>query len=115
MWKFEKIFIHTCDMFLQTKSHIIGHMIYYNNPQLLKVHGCFFMDFITNLMCSKPYNSIFVVVDWFTKTSVNPVHNAPVAPPPPLLTSDRKQPLLLHGCCECSLELLARRHPKKKR
>jgi hypothetical protein len=67
MWKFEKIFIHTCDMFLQIKSHIIGHMIYYNNPQLLKVHGCFFMDFITNLMCSKPYNSIFVVVDWFTK------------------------------------------------
>jgi hypothetical protein len=29
-------------------------------------------------------------------------------------SSDRKQPLLLHGCCECSPELLARRHPKKK-
>jgi hypothetical protein len=28
---------------------------------------------------------------------------------------DQKQPLLLHGCCECSPELLARRHPKKKK
>jgi hypothetical protein len=50
----------------------------------------------------------------FTTTSVNPVHNAP-PPLAPLLTSDRKQPLLLHGCCECSPELLAKRHPKKKR
>jgi hypothetical protein len=48
------------------------------------------------------------------ETSVNPVHNAPVPPPRPLLASDRKQPLLLHGCCECSPELLARRHSKKK-
>jgi hypothetical protein len=39
---------------------------------------------------------------------------APAPPPPPLLTLDRKQPLLLHGCCECSPELLARSHPKKK-
>jgi hypothetical protein len=38
----------------------------------------------------------------------------PLPPTPSLLTSDRKQPLLLHGCSECSPELLARRHPKKK-
>ncbi len=46
---------------------------------------------------------------------MNPVHNAPVPPPPSLLTSDRKQPLLLHCCCECSPELRARPHPKKKK
>jgi hypothetical protein len=59
---------------------------------------------------------IWLTLFLYKTTSVNPVHNAPVPPSPPAVTyfgPEATSPLA--GCCEWSPELLARRHPKKKR
>jgi len=56
--------------------------------------------------------SSFLCLDYLLITSVNPVHNAP---PPQLITSDRKQPLLQKGCWESHPKLLAKRQTKKKK